>query len=161
MKAFNIIAKRCLPLLFVSASVPAMAADLGTFTVTCGGAGGLTNQPLNGTVGDTFRINAQNAACFFTQAPAGSFTVVDQSNNSNPPGIGFNGFAIVTLATAGNNTFTAQQNGTGFTFNVTAAPGAVVAPTTTAVPTLSEWGLILLSGVMALVALTTVRRRRA
>ena len=70
------------------------------------------------------------------------------------------------VTVSGNtNTFTVQDNGVG---NADPAPGVIADPAgpgttvnaSASIPTLSEWGMILMSGLLGLLGLAQMRRRR-
>lgn len=134
----------------------ASAANLGAFNVNCND-GGTAAQALAGSIGDTFTITATGAGCFLTITPVAAATWTSTGNGNNSPAfINLNSSATITIVAGGALAFNAVQMGNGTNFTITVP----VASAPVSVPTLSEWGLMLMAGLMALFGLAQVRRHR-
>lgn len=87
----------------------------------------------------------------FTDPGKGTFTVTNGGNVQFTPVAGFLGVARASYVVSGTD---------GSPSNVTTVTVTVSAPTPTSVPTLSQWGMLLLSGLLGLMGLAAARRRQ-
>ena len=126
---------------FAAAQI-ASAANLGTFTANCWNNGAPTTVNVSGQVGDTFTMQGDGAgglSCTYTSTGG----IVTPAAGQLPVGNFTTQVFTILAAGSGQINFTGAEQNT--TVNVTATAGSSVA----AVPTLSEYGLLLLTTLMA------------
>ncbi len=127
----------------VSAPATATSGTAFDFTVTAQDANGYTTPSYSGTVRFT--------------SSAATATLPANSTLTNGTGT-----FSATLQTAGNQTVTAADVGTPAITGTSAAVAVAAAPIpagATSIPTLSEWGLIIMSSLIAMFGIARVRRR--
>lgn len=134
------------------------------FATICVGAGATLKSGLAGptTFGSNITTNASSStgdSMFFDGTNGNVGLPAVYTSGSPLSGTAtFNGKTFATLGvTPGTYTWTKGAGADADTVVVTTVPEAVA--TVATVPTLSEWGMMLLAGLMALATFVTLRRR--
>jgi hypothetical protein len=133
--------------LALCAVASAQAAVLTPVTVDCFLGFVNSGSPITGNVGDTVVISSNIQTCTGVAATPSNITGSATIANGTPQTY------TLVAAGAGNISLTPQLGGP---FNI---PFTVNAAQVAAVPTLSEYGLIALASLMAMVGIWTMRKR--
>lgn len=135
-----------------------LSADLGSYTANCDAASApWIATPISGQIGDTFTVTTAGVSqCWPSGSSNRSYTLTNGYAN-NYQGFVASGTVITVTLTADNDAVYVARIDTnaGRRFDITIAPPAPPAP----IPTMSEWAMIFMASLMAMIAIRRMRRR--